>query len=235
MQVDNFSGGGPESEPLNDIMIPVIDNVAAAGVVPVIAAGNDRDDFGFGTAGSPGTAPSAISVAAVSNSQVFSPALSAFDNSGAQVLHVPIQTGGSTPAGWATADQIIVDVGSIVGRSGTAGRASRSAHRAATRTGPEPTCRRTRSTALIALVSRGFCTFASKAQRAHDAGAIGIVLVDNRPGEANGIPVQLQIPAAMIADLDGASLRAAMGASGPHAHPRSDARSRTSPRDAAAS
>src|SRR5206468_3862678 len=103
-------------------------NVAAAGVLPVIAAGNDRDDFGFGTTGSPGTAPDAISVAAVSNSQVFAPALSAFNSrapalsafnsSGAQVVHAPIATGGSSPAAWETSDQVLVDVGSIVGRSG---------------------------------------------------------------------------------------------------------------------
>jgi minor extracellular serine protease Vpr len=213
MQVDNFSGGGPESEPINDIMIPVINNVAAAGVVPVIAAGNDRDDFGFGTAGSPGTAPAAISVAAVSNSQVFAPSLAAFDATGREVLHAPIQTGGTTPAGWATADQILVDVGSIVGRSGTP------VERHLCAPGSNPNANGTDLPAhsldgVIALVSRGFCTFASKAARAHDAGAIGIVLVDNRPGEANGIPVLLEIPQGMIADLDGATLRAAMGSSG---------------------
>ena len=37
----------------------------------MIAAGNDRDDFGFGTVGSPGSAPDAITVAAVSNSHFF--------------------------------------------------------------------------------------------------------------------------------------------------------------------
>ena len=94
MDVINFSGGGPQAEPLNDVLVAAVDNVAAAGVVPVIAAGNDRDDFGFGTAGSPSTAPDAISVAAVSNSQVFAPALGAFNSAGAEVLHVPIQTGG---------------------------------------------------------------------------------------------------------------------------------------------
>ena len=56
MDVLNFSCGGPESEPANDVLIPAVNNVAAAGVVPVISAGNDSDDFGFGTTGSPGTA-----------------------------------------------------------------------------------------------------------------------------------------------------------------------------------
>ena len=41
--------------------------VAIAGVVPVIAAGNDREDFGLGTTGSPGAAPDAIAVAAARN------------------------------------------------------------------------------------------------------------------------------------------------------------------------
>ena len=67
MNVINFSGGGPQIDPANDALIEAIHNVAAAGVVPVIAAGNDRDDFGAGSAGSPGSAPDAISVAAVSN------------------------------------------------------------------------------------------------------------------------------------------------------------------------
>jgi minor extracellular serine protease Vpr len=213
MQVVNFSGGGPESEPLNDIMLPVIGNVAAAGVVPVIAAGNDRDDFGFGTAGSPGTAPAAISVAAVSSSQVFAPALSAFNAGGTEVLHAPIITRGSTPAGWATADQIMVDVGSVVGRSGTA------VDRYVCAPGSNPNADGTDLPAhsldgVIALVSRGFCTFASKAQRAKDAGAIGIVLVDNRAGEANGIPIELPVPSGMISDLDGATLRAALAPTG---------------------
>src|SRR3954447_6308425 len=66
MNVINFSGGGPETDPANDAMYETVHNTALAGVVPVIAAGNDREDFGLGTAGSPGSAPDAISVAAVS-------------------------------------------------------------------------------------------------------------------------------------------------------------------------
>jgi hypothetical protein len=76
MDVINFSGGGAETEPANDAMVEVIHNVALAGVVPVISAGNDRDQFGMGTVGSPGTAPDAITVAATSNTHVFSPVMS---------------------------------------------------------------------------------------------------------------------------------------------------------------
>src|SRR5260370_36680655 len=75
MDVINFAGGGAETDPANEALIEGIHNVAAAGGVPVIAAGNDRDDFGLGSAGSPGTAPDAISVAAGSNTHGFAPAL----------------------------------------------------------------------------------------------------------------------------------------------------------------
>ena len=64
MDVINFSGGGPQVDPASDAIIEAVRNVSAAGVVPVISAGNDRDDYGLGSAGSPGTAPDAISVAA---------------------------------------------------------------------------------------------------------------------------------------------------------------------------
>ena len=82
MDILNCSCGGPESEPVNDILITAVNNVAAAGVVPVLSAGNDRDDFGFGTTGSPGTAADGISVAAVTNDQTFTPSLTAFNSAG---------------------------------------------------------------------------------------------------------------------------------------------------------
>ena len=55
MDVINLSGGSAETDPPNDALVEATRN-AAAGVVPVIAAGNSRDDFGFGTVGSPGSA-----------------------------------------------------------------------------------------------------------------------------------------------------------------------------------
>ena len=54
MDVINFSGGGPMNDPENDALVEAVHNVAAAGVVPVISAGNDRDDFGLGSVGAPG-------------------------------------------------------------------------------------------------------------------------------------------------------------------------------------
>ena len=64
MDVINLSLGEPEVEPTRDVVVQAIDDAADAGVVPVIAAGNDNTDAGRGSIGSPGTAPKAITVAA---------------------------------------------------------------------------------------------------------------------------------------------------------------------------
>ena len=65
MNVINFSGGEPEIEPSRDIVARALDAAAAAGVVPVVAAGNDYNDFGAGSVASPANAEGAIAVGAV--------------------------------------------------------------------------------------------------------------------------------------------------------------------------
>ena len=67
MNVINLSLGEPEVTPSRDLVVDAIDAAAAAGVVPVIAAGNDFSDLGPGSVGSPASAPAAIAVAAVTN------------------------------------------------------------------------------------------------------------------------------------------------------------------------
>jgi subtilisin family serine protease len=64
MNVINLSIGEPEVEPRRDIVVRALDNAAAAGVVPVVAAGNDFAAGGSGSIGSPANAPAAITVAA---------------------------------------------------------------------------------------------------------------------------------------------------------------------------
>jgi len=212
MNVINFSGGGPQIDPANDALVEAIHNVAAAGVVPVIAAGNDRDDFGNGSVGSPGTAPDAISVAAVSNTHVFAPALTVTAPGAPSMLAgIPFIGANATPApvAWSTGDQTLVDVGSIVGTDGR----PVDPHLC----GPPGNLASTRGTlpagslaGTIALVERGLCPFTGKAEQAKAAGAIGVIVSDNRQGEANGIPVRLALPGGMIANLDGDDLRAYM-------------------------
>ena len=216
MDVINLSGGSAETDPPNDALVEAVRNAAAAGVIPVIAAGNSRDDFGLGTVGSPGTAAEAITVAAVSNTHVFGPALLVTDPRLPQYLRaVPFRVSVLYPAflNWERADQPLVDVGSITGSDG------RPVDRqlcgiqnpaALTTTLPRNSLR-----GAIALVSRGRCPLITKAYRAAVfGGAAGIVLVDNRPGEANRLPLDLGLPAGTISDFDGASLQSSIAAVG---------------------
>jgi subtilisin family serine protease len=217
MDVINFSGGGPEVDPANDALIKAVQSVADAGVVPVIAAGNDRDMYGDGSVGSPGTAPAAITVAATSNTHVFAPALDATSQSAPPDLHgIPFRWGNDTPGpkAWISTPQTIVDVGTITGTDGKPVNPLLC--------GPPGNIASTRGKlpanslkGKIALASRGTCPLETKAVQAKAAGAIGLILVDNRQGEANFIPIPLGMPSGMISNLDGQRLRSFMdGTSG---------------------
>jgi minor extracellular serine protease Vpr len=216
MDVINFSGGGAETDPANDAMIQVIHNTAAAGVVPVISAGNDRDDFGLGTVGSPGTAPDAITVAAVSNTHLFAPVLTVRAPAAPDSLRriaVASSAGMFFPGSFSFTSKRLVDVGSLTSAGTPIDRRL---------CGPEDDPNNDAKTPLaagslsgaVALVWRGHCTFTSKAIRAARAGAIGVVVVDNRPGSPNAIPITLPIPAGMVSDLDGARLHAYLATTG---------------------
>jgi subtilisin family serine protease len=64
MDVLNLSFGEPEIAPGRDIVVRALNAAAQAGVVPVVAAGNENEDFGRGSVDSPGSAAAAITVAA---------------------------------------------------------------------------------------------------------------------------------------------------------------------------
>ena len=87
MDVINLSLGEPEVEPSRDIVVKALDDAADAGVVPVIAAGNDYQQAGRGSVGSPATAPQAIAVAASSEGGSGGPADEI----------APFSSGGPTP------------------------------------------------------------------------------------------------------------------------------------------
>jgi subtilisin family serine protease len=213
MDVINFSGGGPEIDPANDALIEAVHNTAAAGVVTVIAAGNDRDDFGLGSVGSPGTAPDAISVAATSNTHVFAPALTVTAPGAPSALTAIPIVGPKVPSAWGATDQQLVDVGAIVGTDGKPVERHLCGPAGALDS-PNGTLPKGSLTGAIALVQRGICPFTEKADQAQAAGAIGIVIADNREGEANEIPQPLPLPGGAIANLDGAGLRAYMASHG---------------------
>ena len=113
MDVINFSGGGPQADPRTDVLIEAVANVVRAGVVPIISAGNDRDFFGLGTAGSPATAPDAISVGATANAHVFGSSMAVVSPGG--VGRIPLSPADDLPPSWISTNQRLRDVGSIGG------------------------------------------------------------------------------------------------------------------------
>ena len=99
MNVINLSLGEPEIEPARDIVVQALDNAAAAGVVPVVAAGNDYGEAGHGSIGSPGNAPDAISVAASSEGGGSQPAdeIASFSSGGPTPISLQLKPDVTAP------------------------------------------------------------------------------------------------------------------------------------------
>jgi subtilisin family serine protease len=98
MDVINLSIGEPEVEPTRDIVALALDEAAAAGVVPVVAAGNDFEDFGRGSLSSPGTSAKAITVAAVTGAPTTAPvSLASFSGAGPTALSLRLKPDISAP------------------------------------------------------------------------------------------------------------------------------------------
>ncbi len=90
MNIINLSLGEPEVNPSRDIVVQAIDAAARAGVVPVIAAGNND---GGGSINSPGNAPDAITVAATTDSDV----IAAFSDGGPTPVSLLLKPDVSAP------------------------------------------------------------------------------------------------------------------------------------------
>ena len=98
MDVINLSIGEPEVEPSRDLVALALDAAAQAGVVPVVAAGNDFDEFGRGSLSSPGTSERAITVAAVTNPDATgSSSLASFSAAGPTPLSLRLKPDLSAP------------------------------------------------------------------------------------------------------------------------------------------
>jgi subtilisin family serine protease len=93
MDVINLSLGEPQVDPARDAVAHALDNAAAAGVVPVVAAGNEFDELGIGSVGSPGTSLRAITVAAASSPS----AIASFSASGPTPLGLAAKPDVSAP------------------------------------------------------------------------------------------------------------------------------------------
>ncbi len=108
MDVINLSLGEPEIEPTKDIVALALDAAADAGVVAVVAAGNDFDGFGFGSISSPGSSVKAITVAASTDAAL--PLIGSFSSAGPTPISLRLKPDvtapgisvlSSVPDGWA--------------------------------------------------------------------------------------------------------------------------------------
>jgi minor extracellular serine protease Vpr len=202
-------GGLPFSGPLDtgavcgestgvacDPLASALETAAKAGMIIIVAAGNDGQDGvnypSFNTIASPGDAPSVITAGASTNSHTFTETVSV---PGTSQNYAAYLGDGTTPASPFTAPAI--DVGTLGG-----GTLACSALPSGSLTG------------AIALIERGTCTFLIKLQNAVAAGAVGVIfyMADSSTTIAPGGLGGTAQPAVMISNADGSTLQAFLDA-----------------------
>jgi subtilisin family serine protease len=203
VDIINYSLGSNQ----NDITEP--DGLALlsafdAGVLAVVAAGNDGPDYG--TITSPSSAPWVMTVAASSQTgTAFSDAISITAPT-SLVGNVEMREASFTPMLTVKSPieaPLIAAVDSTPTASSTG--SPRDACSALTNA--------TRVAGRIVLVERGGCEFQVKIKNAEDAGAVGVIVYNNAAGEPivmNGDADVVHIPAVMIGSDDGQRLLTAL-------------------------
>jgi subtilisin family serine protease len=200
MNVLSISLGGLDWVPASeDPEVTAISNATAAGVVVVVAAGNEGPDPH--TVSSPGESPDAITVGAVWNSRALGPGLHVTGpgSTPSNLQYVSYFNEGPTISSTIPVTPV-VDVASLDG-TGLA-------------------CAALPSGSLggqIAFISRGQCTFSSKVTNASSAGARAVIVYDNVPGEAPDYVSMAGLsssgpPVMMISNSDGLNLKTFLAA-----------------------
>ncbi len=186
-----------------DFWAQVVENAMRAGMAVVVSAGNDGDIGNsfptLNTLHSPGTAPSAITVGASTNSHIwFSSVRVSGGDAPSNLRDIPARFGdGPKPSGTLRAP--VRDVS----RTEPDGLACNPLG-AGTMTG------------AVALVQRGTCAFATKVNNAQKAGAVAAIIYQVDGSDFVFSPVNLvetAIPAAMIGNTDGKNLKAFLASS----------------------
>lgn len=201
LDVINMSLGSSFGSVLNTSAI-ASDNAALAGVIVVTSAGNSGDTFFI--SGSPGAASRAIATAAsVDGGEL---GLSVRINSPGSIAGSYL--GGVPAFGPAPSGQTANAVVAVDPTTPTA------------TCGADPNdgcCALTNAAAMagnICVVNRGTCTFKTKALNCQNAGAIGVIIVNNAPGspppgmaDDPTIVTPITIPTVMTTLVDGTSIR----------------------------
>ncbi len=198
LDVVNLSLGSPFGNDGDfDPEAEAIDRLALLGVVTAIAAGNDGNTAYI--VGSPGTSARGITVANI------------YDDGfelGGLVVNSPPTLAGTLGMIEGTFTPELKTVGPVTARL--------------VATDPPNACDTISNTTElknnIALIDRGTCFFLEKIRRAQAAGAVGVVVANNVGGPPivmgkTGDASDLNIPAVMVSQSDGARLRARLSAS----------------------
>jgi subtilisin family serine protease len=203
VDIINYSLGSNQ----NDITEPdglALLNAFDAGVLAVVAAGNDGPDYG--TITSPSSAPWVMTVgASTQTGTAFSPAISITAPT-SLVGNVEMREASFTPALSVKSPieaPLVAAVDSTPTRSATG--SPRDACSALTNA--------TSVTGRIVLVERGGCEFQVKIKNAENAGAVGVIVYNSAAGEPivmNGDANAVHIPAVMIGSDDGQRLLTAL-------------------------
>ncbi|MBL8221178.1 MAG: S8 family serine peptidase [Bryobacterales bacterium] len=186
MDVINLSLGGDLAPRLEeDISVIAVERATKAGVMVVVAAGNNGPNLN--TMASPGTAPSAITVGAVTSDRTFAASVAA-EGLGS---YVGVLGDGASPQVAVSGD--LVDVA-----AGSADTLACAAMPASSLTGK------------VALIERGNCTFQIKLQNVLQAGAIAAVVYApaNSPAPISMAVGNVTLPALMVSHEAGAAMRA---------------------------
>lgn len=197
MDVINMSLGGGING-LHDQLTIATNRAVDAGVVVAVAAGNEGP--GRNTVGSPAQAEKAITAAASTNNRFF----------GISVVVAATATTTAATFG-AAVGQFNPYVPAVTAplanwNNQAAGAGVGTATRACTGIASGT------HTGQIVVIDRGVCTFSTKIRHAQNAGAAGVLVVNNVAGDPfamaqDGTPNQPTIPAAMVAQADRSALR----------------------------
>lgn len=198
LDVVNLSLGSSFGAP-GGVYATIADNAARAGMIIVASAGNSGDTH-FIT-GSPATADRVISVANSMDSTSF---MSDVEITGPAAIAgrypaTEASFGPNMARDGARTGPLVYPSGNPRGCSAFSGAAAAAINGA------------------IALIDRGDCTFAAKVRNAQNAGARGVVIVNNAPGEpivmgASDADAQgITTPSMMISLADGDRIKAGLG------------------------
>ena len=203
VDIINYSLGSNQ----NDITEPdglALLNAFDAGVLAVVAAGNDGPNYG--TITSPSSAPWVMTVAASSQTgTAFSDAISVTAPT-SLVGDIEMREASFTPA-LTVKSPVAAPLIAAVDSTPTSSSAG----------SPRDACsaltNATRVAGRIVLVERGGCEFQAKIKNAEDAGAVGVIVYNDAAGEPivmNGDAGSVHIPAVMIGADDGQRLLTAL-------------------------